>query len=96
MFSQDSDFQYDVKMLSQNRFDKLSKSTYLKLAEAHQKYSEDSKYIKSPFHTYMVLVYDLLVSDTINKNYSLFLQKINEINESNSKLVSQISNESIH
>lgn len=95
MFSQDSGFQYDVKMLSQNRFDKFSLSTYIKLAEAHQKYSQDPIYVKSPFYTYMTLAYDLLASNTVKTNYSLFIQKINEINESNSKLISQISSESI-
>lgn len=95
MFSQDSHFQYDVKMLSFNRFDKLSKSTYLTLAETHQKYLSDPKYLNSSFYNYMCLVKDLLVSNTIDTSYYLFIQKIQEINEANTQIIAQISNDSI-
>lgn len=94
-FNQDPNFQYDIKMLSQNRFDKLGKSTYKAMIEAHQKYSVDPQYQASPFNSYLKLSTDTLSNFIAGGSYSEFITKIEDLNLAHRDLVSQISNTSI-
>lgn len=89
LFLKDFNFQYDLKMLSQNRFDKLSTATYSILIKSHTEYLNDPEYQKSPFHTYMIKIEKSLSQATLN--YGKFISEIREINHSNEDLVSDLS-----
>lgn len=96
-FKQDSYYQYDIKMLSQNRFDKLSRSSYRSMLETHLKYiSSDLNYKESPFYKYIELIKEHL-SQNLNQSetYGKFISSIQDLNMNHPSLVSQISNYSI-
>lgn len=88
LFLKDFNFQYDLKMLSLNRFDKLSTSTYPSLIKTHTDYLNDPEYLKSPFHDYMTKIEKSLPQATLN--YGKLLSEIREINHSNENLVSDL------
>lgn len=88
-FLQDFNFQYDLKMLSQNRFDKLTTSSYAKLLSIHSEYLTDQEYLKSPFYSYVTKIHDILSQATVN--YGKFISEIREVNHSNENLVSDLN-----